>query len=55
MFTGAGRDELLAGYSRYRMTLLGISVGGWYHPFLAKDIRHLIRGIGKNMAPQRLL
>jgi len=54
VLTGEGSDELLAGYYRYRTTLLNMSVGRWYHRFSTERMRHMLRDIAAIMAPQSL-
>ncbi|MEO7971008.1 MAG: asparagine synthase (glutamine-hydrolyzing) [bacterium] len=43
VLTGEGSDELLAGYARYRKTLLNLSLGQRYQALLPRDIRNAIK------------
>jgi asparagine synthase (glutamine-hydrolysing) len=43
VLTGEGSDELLAGYSRYRKTILNLAVGRPYHRVLPSGLRDVIR------------
>ncbi len=43
VLTGEGSDELLAGYGRYRKTLLNLWLGRRYHSLLPVDLRDSIR------------
>jgi len=51
VLTGEGSDELLAGYYRYRTTLLNLSVGGMYHRVTNEGTRQLMRRIASGLAP----
>jgi len=51
VLTGEGSDELLAGYYRYRTTLLNLSAGRLYHRFSTDGIRRLVRGVAAGLAP----
>lgn len=54
VLTGEGSDELLAGYYRYRTTLLNLSAGRIYHRFSTDGIRRLVRGMASGLAPDAL-
>ena len=54
VLTGEGSDELLAGYYRYRTTLLNLSAGRLYHRFSTDGIRRLVRGFAAGLAPDSL-
>jgi asparagine synthase (glutamine-hydrolysing) len=54
VLTGEGSDELLAGYPRYRTTLLNLSAGRLYHRFSTDGIRRLVRGVAAGLAPDSL-
>jgi len=54
VLTGEGSDELLAGYYRYRTTLLNLSAGRVYHQCSTKGIRRLVRGVAARVAPESL-
>ena len=54
VLTGEGSDELLAGYYRYRTTLLNLSAGRLYHRFSTDGIRRLVRGVAAGLAPDLL-
>jgi asparagine synthase (glutamine-hydrolysing) len=54
VLTGEGSDELLAGYYRYRTTLLNLSAGRLYHRFSTDGIRRLVRGAAAGLAPDSL-
>ena len=54
VLTGEGSDELLAGYYRYRTTLLNLSAGRVYHRFSTDGIRRLVRGVVAGLAPDSL-
>ncbi|MGE3841292.1 MAG: asparagine synthase (glutamine-hydrolyzing), partial [Vicinamibacterales bacterium] len=43
VLTGEGSDELLAGYYRYRKTILNLSVGRWYHRLVPSPARSAFR------------
>ncbi len=51
VLTGEGSDELLAGYGRYRSTLMNLAAGKLYHRFTTESIRHLVRGAASRIAP----
>jgi asparagine synthase (glutamine-hydrolysing) len=43
VLTGEGSDELLAGYARYRKTLLNLSLGQRYQTLVPRDVRNAIK------------
>ena len=43
VLTGEGSDELLAGYGRYRKTILNLALGERYHQLTPAGVRELIR------------
>lgn len=43
VLTGEGSDELLAGYARYRKTLLNLSLGRRYQGLVPRDIRNAVK------------
>jgi len=51
VLTGEGSDELLAGYAKYKKTLLNLRIGDLYTGFLPRDVRSEIRGVIDRMAP----
>jgi asparagine synthase (glutamine-hydrolysing) len=50
VLTGEGSDELLAGYYRYRTTLLNLSSGRFYHRFSTDGIRRFVRVVASGLA-----
>lgn len=54
VLTGEGSDELLAGYYRYRKTLLNLSAGKIYHRFTTDRIRGLVNTMAERIAPDTL-
>jgi len=44
VLTGEGSDELLAGYGRYRKTILNIALGAKYHDLTSAGMRKAIQG-----------
>jgi asparagine synthase (glutamine-hydrolysing) len=54
VLTGEGSDELLAGYYRYRTTLLNLAAGRIYHRFSTDGIRRLVRRAVSGLAPDSL-
>lgn len=54
VLTGEGSDELLAGYYRYRTTLLNFVAGRVYHRFSSNGIRRLVRGVAASIASDSL-
>ncbi len=55
VLTGEGSDELLAGYARYRKTLLNLSLGRRYQALLPRDMRNAIRTRIAALPPQSRL
>ena len=43
VLTGEGTDELLAGYARYRKTLVNLSLGQRYEGLVPRDIRNAVK------------
>jgi asparagine synthase (glutamine-hydrolysing) len=43
VLTGEGSDELLAGYARYRKTILNLALGARYHKLAPGSLRNLLR------------
>lgn len=43
VLTGEGSDELLAGYARYRKTILNLALGARYHRLAPSSVRNLLR------------
>lgn len=43
VLTGEGSDELLAGYARYRKTILNLALGQRYHSLTSRGMRNLLR------------
>ena len=43
VLTGEGSDELMAGYARYRKTILNLALGKRYHRMVPSSIRDLVR------------
>lgn len=43
VLTGEGSDELLAGYGRYRKTILNLALGARYHSLTRSSVRNLLR------------
>jgi asparagine synthase (glutamine-hydrolysing) len=43
VLTGEGSDELMAGYARYRKTILNLSLGEHYQRIVPTSIRNLVR------------
>lgn len=54
VLTGEGSDELLAGYYRYRTTLLNLSAGRIYHRLSTEGTRRLVRCVTAGLAPRTL-
>ena len=44
VLTGEGSDELMAGYARYRKTILNLALGEHYQRMVPAGVRDLIRG-----------
>src|ERR1051326_7830593 len=59
VLTGEGSDELLAGYGRYRKTILNLSLGRFYHtltPSILRDALHGgVRALPTSKVRQKLL
>ena len=59
VLTGEGSDELLAGYGRYRKTILNLSLGKLYHsvtPSILRDALHGgVKGLPTSNVRQKLL
>jgi asparagine synthase (glutamine-hydrolysing) len=51
VLTGEGSDELLAGYAKYKKTILNLRIGNLYTGFLPHAVRREIRGVIDRMAP----
>jgi len=43
VLTGEGSDELMAGYARYRKTILNLALGERYHRMIPASVRELVR------------
>ncbi len=43
VLTGEGSDELMAGYARYRKTILNLALGEQYHRIVPSGFRNLVR------------
>ena len=43
VLTGEGSDELMAGYARYRKTILNLAIGEHYHRMVPSGVRGLVR------------
>ncbi|HEY2962932.1 MAG TPA: asparagine synthase (glutamine-hydrolyzing) [Pyrinomonadaceae bacterium] len=43
VLTGEGSDELMAGYARYRKTILNLALGEHYHGMIPASVRGLVR------------
>ncbi len=54
VLTGEGSDELMAGYARYRKTILNLAVGERYHRMVPSSVRDLIRGQIAGMSASKL-
>jgi asparagine synthase (glutamine-hydrolysing) len=54
VLTGEGSDELMAGYARYRKTILNLAVGEHYHRMVPAGVRNLIRGQIAGMSASKL-
>lgn len=52
VLTGEGSDELLAGYNKYRRTLLNLSVGRVYQRWVPSALRRLIQTGGRQALPE---
>ncbi len=54
VLTGEGSDELLAGYGRYRKTILNLSAGKLYRSFAPSVVRDAVRGGVKSLPASRI-
>lgn len=54
VLTGEGSDELLAGYARYRKTILNLALGARYHKLAPSGFRNLLRRQIEGMAGAKL-
>jgi asparagine synthase (glutamine-hydrolysing) len=54
VLTGEGSDELLAGYGRYRKTILNLSMGKLYRSFTPSFVRDVVRGGVKSLPTSRV-
>jgi asparagine synthase (glutamine-hydrolysing) len=54
VLTGEGSDELMAGYARYRKTILNLSVGEHYERMVPSSIRNLVRKQFSGMTGSKL-
>ncbi|HSE18611.1 MAG TPA: asparagine synthase (glutamine-hydrolyzing) [Pyrinomonadaceae bacterium] len=54
VLTGEGSDELMAGYARYRKTILNLALGERYHRMMPAGVRDLIRGQIAGMSASKL-
>lgn len=54
VLTGEGSDELLAGYARYRKTILNLSLGKLYRGITPSLVRDAMRGGVRNLPASRL-
>jgi asparagine synthase (glutamine-hydrolysing) len=54
VLTGEGSDELLAGYGRYRKTILNLSMGKLYGSFTPSLLRQAIRSSVKSLPGSRV-
>ena len=54
VLTGEGSDELMAGYARYRKTILNLAIGEHYHRMVPAGVRDLIRGQIAGMSASKL-
>lgn len=54
VLTGEGSDELLAGYARYRKTILNLSLGKLYRGITPSLVRDAMRGGVQNLPASRL-
>jgi asparagine synthase (glutamine-hydrolysing) len=54
VLTGEGSDELMAGYARYRKTILNLALGQRYHRIIPAGVRGLIRNQIAGMSASRL-
>src|SRR5205085_5911033 len=54
VLTGEGSDELMAGYARYRKTLLNLALGQHYHRMVPAGVRGLVRDQIAGMSASKL-
>jgi asparagine synthase (glutamine-hydrolysing) len=54
VLTGEGSDELMAGYARYRKTILNLALGERYHRMVPAGVRDLIRTQIEGMTGSKL-
>jgi len=54
VLTGEGSDELMAGYARYRKTILNLAWGERYHRMVPSGIRDLVRDQIAGMSASKL-
>ncbi len=54
VLTGEGSDELMAGYARYRKTILNLALGEHYHRMIPSGVREIIRDQILGMSASKL-
>jgi asparagine synthase (glutamine-hydrolysing) len=54
VLTGEGSDELMAGYARYRKTILNLALGEHYHRMVPSGVRDLVRKQFSSMTGSKL-
>jgi asparagine synthase (glutamine-hydrolysing) len=54
VLTGEGSDELMAGYARYRKTILNLALGEHYHRLVPSGVRDLVRKQFASMTGSKL-
>ncbi|HEY0728911.1 MAG TPA: asparagine synthase-related protein, partial [Pyrinomonadaceae bacterium] len=54
VLTGEGSDELMAGYARYRKTILNLALGEHYHRVVPSGVRDLVRKQFSGMTGSKL-
>ena len=54
VLTGEGSDELMAGYARYRKTILNLALGAHYNRFVPSGVRDLVRKQFSGMTGSKL-
>lgn len=54
VLTGEGSDELMAGYARYRKTILNLALGERYHRVVPSGVRDLVRKQFSGMTGSKL-
>jgi asparagine synthase (glutamine-hydrolysing) len=54
VLTGEGSDELMAGYARYRKTILNLALGEHYHRVVPGGVRDLVRKQFSGMTGSKL-